>query len=645
MLTPKELLTIYQKAGSRRKYEGKLKLIVMVIAVIMSLYQIAEVTVLALTPIAHMTNHLTFILVLTFLIYSYSKGRSTEKPSWLDWMCIAAALFAGIYFNMNMERIITRNPLVDPLSTLDMIAGGIFIVLSYEAARRTLGAPITYVVAVFLAYMAFGQYVPGGLWHRPLQFMEMVDQLAFTFNGIWGSPMAVASTFVFLFVLFGSFLSKSGCGDFFFDISNAIAGGTTGGGAKVSVVSSGLFGMISGSPTANAVTTGAFTIPMNKKLGYSPVFAAAIEAVAATGGSIMPPIMGSSAFLMAEVAGIPYVKICVAAAIPAVLYYVSLLAMVHFEALKSGLKPMDKDMIPSTWKVLKNGWQYAIPIVVLVWALLSGRSPSMTAIYGIVTVIVISWFKKESRMYIKDIASALEDGARSSIQVSTACAAAGMVVAGIMATGLGGKITSLILGLTQGMLMPTLIMVAIICLILGMGMPVAAAYVLTAMLAVPAMLQLGVSLIAAHLFVVYFSIISAITPPVAVAAYATAGIADCDPNVCGWQASKLGLAAFIVPFMFAYNENLLFKGAPHDIAISIAFGVIGVIALAAGVQGFMFNKLSLIHRTAAIIGGLLMICPGLLTDLIGVGLTVAVLVTSGGFKTKGAPARTPDSQQ
>jgi len=630
----KELLLIYHKAGSRRKYADNpfMKKLVMAIAVIMSLYQIWEVTLGAITPIRHMANHLTFVLVLTFLIYTYTKGKGMKKPGVIEIICIVAAVFAGIYFNLNMERITTRNPMVDPLTTMDLIAGGIFVVLSFEAARRTLGGPITYVAAAFIAYMAFGHYVPGDLWHRQMSFMDQIDQLSFTFNGIWGSPMAVASTFVFLFVLFGSFLSKSGCGDFFFDIANAVAGGTTGGGAKVAVVSSGLFGMISGSPTANAVTTGAFTIPMNKKLGYTPVFAAAIEAVAATGGSIMPPIMGSSAFLMAEVAGIPYVKICVAAAIPAVLYYVSLLAMVHFEALKSDLKPMEKDMIPSVRKVLREGWQYTIPIVVLVWALLSGRSPSMTAIIGIVTVIIISWFKKSSRMYIKDIAEALEDGAKSSIQVTTACAAAGMVVAGIMATGLGGKITSLILGLTQGMLMPTLIMVAVICLILGMGMPVAAAYVLTAMLAVPAMLQLGVSLMAAHLFVVYFSIISAITPPVAVAAYATAGIADCDPNICGWQASKLGLAAFLVPFMFVYNSPLLFEGHPFDIVLAMVLGSLGVIALAAGVQGHLFNRLNLVQRVAAIVGGLLLIDSGYITDAIGLALLAGVLITSGGFK-------------
>ena len=630
----KELLGMYHKAGSRRKYEGNMNLLVMSIAVIMSIYQIWEVTLGAFTPIRHMSIHLTFILVLTFLIYSFTKGRGTKMPGVVDIICIVAVLFAGIYFNLNMERIVTRNPMVDPLSTLDMLAGSIFVVASFEAARRTLGGPITYVAAAFIMYMAFGHLVPGGLWHRQMSFMDQIDQMSFTFNGIWGSPMAVASTFVFLFVLFGSFLSKSGCGDFFFDIANAVAGGTTGGGAKVAVVSSGLFGMISGSPTANAVTTGAFTIPMNKKLGYTPVFAAAIEAVAATGGSIMPPIMGSSAFLMAEVAGIPYVKICIAAAIPAVLYYVSLLAMVHFEALKSDLKPMDRDMIPPVLKVLKNGWQYSIPIVVLVWSLLSGHSPSMTAIYGIVTVIIISWFKKSSRMYLKDIAEALGDGAKSSIQVTTACAAAGMVVAGIMSTGLGGKITSVILGLTQGMLLPTLIMVAIICLILGMGMPVAAAYVLTAMLAVPAMLQLGVSLMAAHLFVVYFSIISAITPPVAVAAYACAGIADCDPSVTGWQASKLGLAAFLVPFMFVYNETLLFEGTFFDIGLSIILGSLGVIALAAGVQGHAFNKLNLIQRLAAFAGGLLLIDSGYITDIAGIAMIAGVLITSGGFKQK-----------
>lgn len=635
----KNLFNLFMNAGSRRKLQGAMGKLFTVIAVGMSIYQIWEVTFGALTPMRHMANHLGFVLVMTYLVYSYGKGKAVSKPNVLDILCILLAIFAAVYFNLNIERLITRNAMVDPLSGLDLFVGVIWVVLSFEAARRTLGAPICLVALTFIAYMIWGHFVPGGLWHRPFTYADVIDQLSFTFNGVWGSPMAVASTFVFLFVLFGSFLSKSGCGDFFHEIANALAGGTTGGGAKVAVVSSGLFGMISGSPTANAVTTGAFTIPMNKKLGYSSVFAAAIEAVAATGGSIMPPIMGSSAFLMAEVAGIPYVKIIIAAAIPAILYYVSLLAMVHFHALKVGIKAMPKDQVPSLWKVFRAGWQYSVPIVVLVWSLLSGRSPSMTAIYGIITVIIISWFRKETRMKAKEIFWALEDGARSCIQVTTACAAAGMVVAGIMSTGLGGKITSVILGLTQGMMMPTLIMVAIICLILGMGMPVAAAYVLTAMLAVPAMLQLGVSLMAAHLFVVYFSIISAITPPVAVAAYACAGIADCDPSHTGWEATKLGLAAFIVPFMFVYNENMLFKGTGLDIALATFLGCVGVVALAAGVQGYISKHINWIQRIGAIAGGLLLIAPGYVTDLSGLAIIASVVITAGVFKRKEASSK------
>lgn len=635
----KDFIKLIMNAGSRRKFQGSLGKLFSAIAIGMSLYQIWEVTFGALTPMNHMANHLGFVLVMTYLVYSYGKGRSTSRPNPVDILCIVLAIFATVYFNLNIERITTRNPMVDPLSTLDIFVGVVWVVLSFEAARRTLGAPICLVALAFIAYMFWGHLVPGGLWHRRFAFADVIDQLSYTFNGVWGSPMAVAATFVFLFVLFGSFLSKSGCGDFFHEIANALAGGTTGGGAKVAVVSSGLFGMISGSPTANAVTTGAFTIPMNKKLGYSSIFAAAIEAVAATGGSIMPPIMGSSAFLMAEVAGIPYVKICIAAAVPAILYYVSLLAMVHFHALKIGIHSLPKDQIPAIGKVLKNGWQFTIPIIVLVWALLSGRSPSMTAIMGIITVIVISWFRKDTRMKVKEIAWALEDGARSCIQVTTACAAAGMVVAGIMSTGLGGKITSVILGLTQGMMMPTLIMVAVICLILGMGMPVAAAYVLTAMLAVPAMLQLGVSLMAAHLFVVYFSIISAITPPVAVAAYACAGIADCDPSVTGWEATKLGLASFIIPFMFVYNENMLFQGSVFDIALATFLGCAGVMAIAAGVQGYIIRHINWLQRIGAIVGGLLLIAPGYITDISGLVLIAIVLITAGLFKGKGKPEK------
>ncbi|MEH7380687.1 TRAP transporter permease [Bacillus sp. JJ1533] len=613
--------------GEKRHLTGPHFNVFICFAFILSVFQVWSVIWGKLDPIQLLATHLSLILLLTFMYYTFSKKNGTSvAPTFIDYFCSFLALGAGIYFNIHAVRISERIPIVDPLSTMDIVVGFLFVILSIEAARRTIGMPIVIIVLIGVGYALWGHHLGGLIWHREFSFSEVVEDLAFSFNGLWGSPIAVAASFVYMFLLFGSFLQKAGAGEFFFQLSTALAGRTRGGAAKVAVLASAFFGMISGSPTANVVTTGSFTIPVSKRSGYKPSFAAAVEAAASTGGSILPPIMGSSAFLMAAITQIPYISIVIAAIIPGILYYLSLLAMVHFEAIRLDLPKANKEDIPKISHVLKQGWYYFIPLVVLLAFLLNGYSASRTGLYGVLAIVIVSWFRRETRMGIKQIFEAMVDGAKSSIPVTTACAAAGLVISGIMSTGLGGKLTSVVLGLTEGMLIPTLILTMLICIILGMGMPVAAAYILTAMLAAPALMELGVSLMAAHLFIVYFSIFSAITPPVAVAAYAAAGIADSNPNQVGLEAVRLGIVGFIVPFMFVLEPALLLDGSPLEIMVSFFTAVVGVVSLSAGIIGRLLTKANTIDRILLITSGLLLIYPHVLLSGLGILLFIFVLV-------------------
>ncbi|GGM37925.1 C4-dicarboxylate ABC transporter [Paraliobacillus quinghaiensis] len=620
----KNILAGWFSTGAKRNLSGIHLRLFSLMALSLAVFQVWSVIFGKLDPLNQMAIHLSFIVALTFFVYSYSRKVTDKKYLILaDYLAASLAISAGVYYTIHAERIATRIPIMDPLSNVDLFFGLVFVVLSLEAARRTIGFPVVLIVSVGISYLIWGHQLSGVLSHREFSAIEILDDLAYSFNGLWGSPVAVAASFVFMFMLFGSFLNKAGAGDFFFQLSSAIAGRSKGGAAKVAVLASAFFGSISGSPTANVVTTGAFTIPVSKKNGYKSSFAAAIEAAASTGGSILPPIMGSSAFLMAAVTQLPYRSIIIAAFIPAILYYISLLAMVHFEALRLDLPRAAKKDIPKLSRILKEGWHYFLPLIVLVFFLIEGYSPSRTAFYGMLTIIIISWFRKSTRMGVRAIVEALIDGARSAIPVSTACAAAGLVIAGIMSTGLGGKLTSIVLQLTEGHLLFTLILVMVICIILGMGMPVAAAYILTAMLAAPALIELGVPIISAHLFIVYFSIFSAITPPVAVAAFAAAGIADANPNKVGFEAARLGLVGFIVPFMFVLEPTLLMEGELLAIVISFFTASIGVIVLAAALIGWFGVRISAIKRIMLGLSALTMIYPHFLSDIIGL---LAILI-------------------
>lgn len=613
--------------GSPRVLDGWKKTLFIGMGFSLSLYQIWSVLFVKLDPINQMAIHLSFILMLTFFHVSFSK-KVSERIIYkaIDVLSVLLSAGVGVYFVIHSERIAVRAVGVDVLTTLDITFGIILVVLVIEATRRTIGFTIIAVALLFIAYALFGHLLDGIWNHYEMGLVEVLDQLAFSFNGVWGSPISVAASFVFIFVLFGAFFQRSGAGEFFFQLSISIAGRTRGGATKIAIITSAFFGTISGSPTANVVTTGPFTIPMAKKLGYSSRFAAAIEACASTGGSLLPPIMGSSAFLMAAMTGIPYQSIVIAAILPGVLFYISLLSIVHFKALQTDLPRAEAKDIPRFRDVLKDGWYHFIPVIVLIILLFQGYSPSRTGVYAIIAVVIISWFTKKNKMGIQKVVQAMAEGAKSAIPISTACAAAGLVIAGIMSTGLGGKLNSIILSITSGQLFLSLILIMIMCIVLGMGMPVSAAYVLTAMLAAPVLINLGVSPIAAHLFIVYFSIISAITPPVAVAAFAAAGIAKTNPTRVGIEAFVLGSASYIIPFVFVYNPALLMNGTLIEIIYTFLSTSIGIIIIGSGITGYFYRQAGSIIRSLLIFSGILLIFPSILINFIGVISALALFL-------------------
>lgn len=576
-------------------------------------------------PLLHYSLHLSLLLAIGFLLYSFSQRVPADRVPWLDWGLCLASLGVGIYYAANLSRIEVRLAHVDPVTRGDLIFGILCVFLILEATRRLIGLPLLLVTLVCLAYLWFGDSFRGLLWHPSYSMEQLVDQLFLTSEGIFGTPVAASATYVFIFVLFGAFLEQSGAGNFFIKLALALAGPFRGGPAKVSVVSSALFGTISGSPVANVVADGPFTIPLMKRLGYSPAFAGAVEAVASTGGAIMPPVMGVAAFLMAEMTQIPYREIAISATLPALLYFVSLAMMIHFEALKKDLRPLPKAELPSLRTTLKEGVQFLVPIFSLLVLLAMGYTPMKTAVLAIGLCVLASWVRKETRMGARRILLALHRGSEMATLVLAACAAAGIVVGTISLTGFAGKLTSLVVSTLGQAEILALLFSMIVCLILGMGMPVSAAYVLTAVLTVPALLTVGIPLLPAHLFAVYFSAVSAITPPVAVAAYAAAGIARANPMRVGLIAVRLGLVCLIIPFFFVYQPALLLKGSFWEVTRAVVTSLAGAVLFAGGIQGWFFTSAGGIERVALVAAGLLLIHPGLTTDLLALPVAACVL--------------------
>lgn len=623
-MTSEEVLKKFDSESNTMNYVGPMKKIVSAIAISFSIFQLYTAIFGVLDAQLQRAIHLGFGLALAFLLYPMRKSWSRTKVHPTDVLLAILGAAAPAYIVIEYRQLILRAALP---TVEDMIVGTIGILLVIEAARRVVGLPMVCVVSVFIAYAFGGRYMPGVLAHRGLDLSDFIGHVFFSTEGVFGIPLGVSSTFIFLFILFGAYLESTGLGKFFIDTANAIAGWASGGPAKVAVLSSGLMGTVSGSSVANVVGTGSLTIPMMKKLGYHKNFAGAVEAAASTGGQLMPPVMGAAAFLMAEFVGIPYIEIVKAAIIPAILYFLGVWLGVHFEAKRNNLKGIPRDQLPKFGELVRERGHLSIPLIVIVWLLVSGYTPMRAALVAMVLSIVCSALRKSTRMEPIEIIRGLEKGARGVLGVLVACAAAGIIIGVVTKTGVGLKMASGLLELSGGMMLPSMFFTMLTAIVLGMGVPTTANYVITSTIAAPALLQLGVPILAAHMFVFYFGIIADVTPPVALAAYAGAGISGGNALRTGVNASKLAIAAFIIPYMFVLNpELLLVDGVTGSLMLSLLTAVVGMIALSSSLIGFLIRPMSMIERMVLGGSGLMMIKPGLMTDVIGVSFFAAILI-------------------
>ncbi|QRG68422.1 TRAP transporter permease [Brevibacillus choshinensis] len=612
-----QLIAQYDKESAVRQFTGPMKWISFILLVLFSLYQLSSTLFLTLPPQIHRPIHLAFGLGLVYLLYAGSSKGNKNKVGIVNIILALFGVSVCMYWVFDYEGLVTRT---GNYTTLDMVVGGVAILLVLEAARRVVGVPITLIATLFLLYTYFGPYMPGFLEHRGSDVDRIIGHSYYTLEGILGTPLGVSSTFIFLFVLFGAFLEKTGVGEYFNDLSLVIAGRRIGGPAKVAVFSSALQGTISGSSVANVVTSGAFTIPMMKRLGYRPEFAAAVEASSSTGGQIMPPVMGAAAFLMAEFIGVPYLDIAKSATLPAILFFVGIWIMTHFEAKRLGLRGLTKEELPDKKEVLKKMY-LLLPIVIIITALMMNISAERSAIIGILSTIVVGAFRKETRMSLADILEALASGAKMALGVVAATACAGIIVGTITLTGIGLKLANGLIDLAGGQLFLTLFFTMIASLILGMGTPTTANYIITSTIAAPALVQLGVPEIAAHMFTFYFGIVADITPPVALAAFAAAGIAKSKPMRTGVESTRLSIAAFMAPYIFVVSPALLLINTTFMESIWVMFtSILGMIGVGAGLIGFWMAKLNPLERILAIAGGILAVIPGIETDIAGIAL-------------------------
>ena len=639
-LSAEEVLQKFDKESNKREMSGLWGYIINGICVLFAAFQLYTATFGILDAHLQRAIHLTFGFLLIFLLYPTRQSWSKTKMNPIDVLFALAGACSAMYIVYNYNELVLRAGMN---TETDFIVALIGTVLVFEAARRVVGWPMIIVALVFLLYAFFGPYVPGIMAHRGVGLEEMFDHLFFTTEGIFGTPMGVSSTFIYLFILFGAYLEATGLGKFFIDLANAIAGWAAGGPAKVAVLSSGLMGTVSGSSVGNVAGTGSFTIPMMKKLGYRPAFAGAVEAAASTGGQLMPPVMGAAAFLMAEFVGVPYFDVVKAAVIPAMLYYIGVWLGVHYEAKKFGLKGTPRDQLPKFKDLFLEKGHLAIPLIVIIYLLVSGYTPMRAALAAIALSIICACLRKSTRISFKQVIQGLIDGSKGVLGVLIACATAGIIIGVVTKTGVGLKVATALLDLAGGKLLPAMFFTMITSLILGMGVPTTANYVITSTIAAPALIQMQVPVLAAHMFAFYFGIVADVTPPVALAAYAGAGIAGANPMRCGVIAAKLAIAAFIVPYIFVLAPELLMINATaFTITYSALTAIIGMWGVSMSMIGFCQNLLNLPQRLAFLVGGICMIIPGTLTDGIGIALIIVTFFWQKTNKIKGAIEQTED---
>jgi TRAP transporter 4TM/12TM fusion protein len=593
---------------------------VRLIAVSMSVYHLVVAFIGAPEAFFFRGTHLLFALVLTFLIFPGFRRSGQTRPGIADWLLIVLSLVTIGYLWANHDYLYNRFVFVDDLKTPDLILGTIFILLVLEATRRVIGLALPITAMAFVAYALLFANV------RPESVIE-INYL--TTEGIFGIPLSVSATYVILFILFGAFVERSGTGKLFMDFALSLTGHAVGGPAKVAIVTSGMFGTISGSAVANVMTTGTFTIPMMIRLGYRPAFAGAVEAVASTGGQIMPPIMGAAAFVMAEFLGVSYLTVAGYALIPALLYYVAVFVAVHFEAKRVGMEGLPRNELPRLGAVLKERGHLFIPLFIIVGVLIGGYSAPLAALAGIMSVVPVAMLRKTTRpeISVAMVIDSLEAGARGTLAIAAACACAGIVIGAIAQTGLGLDFTSLVLKVAQQHLIPALFLTMIAGIILGMGLPTTPAYIIQVALLVPALVKLGILQEAAHLFVFYFAILSAITPPVAMAVYAATGISRSRLWDTGWAAVKLGATGYIVPFMFAFSPALLMIGPWANIGLAAVTALVGVTCLAGSLHGYYLGRAAPWERALLLVAALGLIKPGGLTDAVGACILALVLLS------------------
>lgn len=610
---------------------------ILVLSVGLAAYHLYSAYFGSFDALRHRSLHTGVIAALVFILYPAFFKRKKDKVSLFDILWMIAALSTAAYMFIDYEGIAIRMSVYMP-NSFDILFGFILILVVIEGGRRVAGPALTILSVLFLAYAFFGQYAPEMFRHSGKDIEDIVTYMYLSTEGIFGIAISVSASYIILFILFGAFLNASGMGKFFTDISMGLAGHTSGGPAKVSVISSGLLGSINGSALANVVTTGAFTIPLMKRVGYKPEFSGAVEATASVGGQILPPVMGATAFIMAETLGMPYNQIALAAILPALLYYLGIIFIVHFRAKKLGLNGMSKEELPSVMETMKKGGHLLIPIIVLVGLLIAGKTPLFAAFFAIILAVIVSWFNKETRMGPKKIIKAMEDGVRSSLGVAMSCAIVGIIVGVSTLTGLGPKLTQSILVLGQGEIFLTLILTMVACIVMGMGLPSIPTYIITATMAAPALLELGIAPFLTHMFVFYFGILANVTPPVALAAFAGAGIAGGNPTKTGFEALRLALSGFIIPFIFVLSPELLMQdvSGPFEVILVTFTSVLGILALSAALERYFITDMNLPVSLLSLAGSITLIVPGTITDIVGIVLLSGVILYQFSKKAKQA---------
>lgn len=576
----------------------------------------------------HRSTHAALFLLLTFAFYPL--GRKNWKAPLnrffvIDFFLIVATCGVYAWLIWDIDAFVMRAAMPE---VSDIVSGVIFILLVFEAIRRTVGLSLVILPLIFILHALFADYTPSVFYAAPADFETLIGYLAMDLDAMLGVPVSVASTFIIIFMLFGSILIRTGAGNFFSDMAFALTGGMTGGPAKGAALASALYGTLSGSTAANVVTTGSFTIPLMAKCGFRPQFAASVEAIASNGGQIMPPIMGAAAFIIPMyIPGATYKDVALAAAIPAILYYVSLFAMIQFESAKMGLRGLPRDQRPKIGPIMKKGWTLIFSLMSIIVFLALGFTPSVTGVAALVVTIAVTALRRETRLTIRDTLSALEMGVRAVIPITMACLAAGLIIGAINLSGLSGRVTGLIVDVSQGYLALSLTVTMIVCIIMGMGMTTTIIYITLAALVVPSIVQMGASPMAANLFVFSFGCLSGVTPPVCLTTYAAAGIAHSNPWSTGWEAFKVGLASFIIPFMFVYSPALILEGRLFEIVYSVATSTVGVVTLAAAIQGYFLQPLGLWERICLFGASLGFIHPGVFTMAVALLLIALVLAS------------------